>query len=551
MPGIGDVRDALLLVHDQVIDERELLACGLQRKVCRGIAVGARVVHVHVHIPAHPGPRRPVGPVPRRQAHREVHRGACGDGDGPAHRHALGPLHDIDQHLAGRHLEGGGPVGVEVQRIEGVFVAVEVRRLDPCGGRGVEAPLGIAHRDARRGGRRGLVQHPQMQPPVRARALVPAHREHARGGTGEIQHPQVGVAVAVGDEGDVRAVGGPARLGLVPVPVGQRERLAALARHQPQLQPVAPEVGAVDDAPAVRGVVRARAPVGLLVVQLLGRSCRHRRALPEAAGAVDAAAVGDVDDRLAVARPGRVDLVVVRAVVVARQVALVLAGDAHHLAEAGGGQGAREDVEALVEAGGDEHQLPAVRGEARLDIDGAAAGQLRALAAGKLQPPQLDGVVLVGGVDDRAPVGRPVRLVVVSWPVGQLHRHGGVQSLAPQRAARRVHQLLRVRRPAEAAGTCRQLRQVHLVVVVGVRGIDDRDTSGGCQCRRHQPGARDDRGQGPQRAWAPARCGAALHSLMVCSMMATASSTSARVTDRGGMNRTVLLPQASSSSPLW
>ena len=476
MARIGDVRDALLLVHDQVIDDGELLAFGLQRKICRRVAVGARVVHMHVHITAHPAACRPVGPVARRQRRGHLHRGAGGDGDHPAHRHALGSLHDIDLHAPRRHLDGGGAGGVEVQGIEGMFIAVEIRRLDPRGGRGMEAPLGIGHRDARRGGRGGLVQYPQAQPPVGPQAPVLGHREGARGAPGEVQHAQVRVAVLVGDEGNVRAIGGPARLGFVPVPVGEREGLAALPGHQPQLQPVAPEIGAVEDAPAIGGVVRARAPVGLLVVQL-GRGCpRHRRHFPESPGAVDAAAVGDVDDRLAVARPGGVDLVVIGTVVVPRQRALVLAGDAHHRAEAGRGQRAGEDVEALVEGRGDEHQLPPVRGEARLDVDRPAMGQLLALAAGKVQPPQLDGVVLVGGVDDRVPVGRPVRLVVVSGAIGQLHRHGGSHRLAPQRAAGRVHQFLRVRRPAEAARACRQLRQVHLMVVVGVRRIDDRDT---------------------------------------------------------------------------
>ena len=56
MACVGDVRDALLLVDDQVVDDRESSARGLQRQVRGRVAVGAAVVHVHMDIAADPAP---------------------------------------------------------------------------------------------------------------------------------------------------------------------------------------------------------------------------------------------------------------------------------------------------------------------------------------------------------------------------------------------------------------------------------------------------------------------------------------------------------------
>src|SRR5207247_1089097 len=71
----------------------------------------------------------------------------------------------------------------------------------------------------------------------------------------DIDDPQRRVPTLIRDVGDVLAVVGPARGSGVEVTVGERKGIAAFARHQPQLMPLAAEVGAVDDAPAVgRGV---------------------------------------------------------------------------------------------------------------------------------------------------------------------------------------------------------------------------------------------------------------------------------------------------------
>ena len=70
---------------------------------------------------------------------------------------------------------------------------------------------------------------------------------------------------------------------------------------------------------------------------------------PQAAGAVDVAAVGDEQNFLAVARPDRADLVVIGGVVVARQLGFVLGRELLHVAECAAGKICGENVEVAVE----------------------------------------------------------------------------------------------------------------------------------------------------------------------------------------------------------
>jgi hypothetical protein len=54
-----------------------------------------------------------------------------------------------------------------------------------------------------------------------------------------------------------------------------------------------------------------------------------------------------------------------------------------------------------------------VRREPRLDVDGAVAGQAPLAAAREIEEPELDRLSIVAAEDDRARVGRNVRLVVI------------------------------------------------------------------------------------------------------------------------------------------
>ena len=62
----------------------------------------------------------------------------------------------------------------------------------------------------------------------------------------------------------VRPSGDQHRIGVVVVAVGQRKRIVAVERQQPELLPLAAEIAAVDDAPVVgRDVGSARATTSL------------------------------------------------------------------------------------------------------------------------------------------------------------------------------------------------------------------------------------------------------------------------------------------------
>ena len=82
-----------------------------------------------------------------------------------------------------------------------------------------------------------------------------------------------------------------------------------------------------------------------------------------------------------------------------------------------------EDVPAtLVERRGERDPLPVGR-PPRLEVHRAVREQASSmLPVGRIEQPELDGIVAVGGVHDPPAVGRPVGLVVVAWPVGELPR---------------------------------------------------------------------------------------------------------------------------------
>ena len=53
-PEIGDVGDALLLVHHKILDDMHVLGATLERQMLGRVAVGPTIVHVHVQIGAAP-----------------------------------------------------------------------------------------------------------------------------------------------------------------------------------------------------------------------------------------------------------------------------------------------------------------------------------------------------------------------------------------------------------------------------------------------------------------------------------------------------------------
>ena len=122
--------------------------------------------------------------------------------------------------------------------------------------------------------------------------------------------------------------------------------------------------------------------------------------------------------------------------------------------------------------GGHEGHARAVRREARVEVHGAVGDESPRGPIAGVEHPDLQGVIAVGGVEDVPAVGRPVRLRVVAGAVGQLDGLARAEALAPERALHGVHELLAVRGPRRSARAARDLREVHLPVVVRMGFVD-------------------------------------------------------------------------------
>jgi hypothetical protein len=161
------------------------------------------------------------------------------------------------------------------------------------------------------------------------------------------------------DEGDASTVRRPARIGLIPIAIGDGEGIAARNRHHPQIMPGSPLVRTVDQARTVRRHVGSRLPIGFLVVNL-PRVPAVRGLPPETAGAVDVISIRHVQHIAAVAGPYRIDLVVIRAVVVTRQLAAMFAGEPCHMGQRAILEVGSENMKALIEQRRDEYDALAV-----------------------------------------------------------------------------------------------------------------------------------------------------------------------------------------------
>src|SRR6202008_1351626 len=144
---------------------------------------------------------------------------------------------------------------------------------------------------------------------------------------------------------------------------------------------------------------------GLLVIQLARCRAGDRGHEPQAARAMNVPAVRHEQQRLAVARPGWIDLVVVGAVVVARQWAAVLAREALRLHELRGAHVGDKDVEVPLISARHVRDSPPVRRPAWLDVDRPAVRQLRAPTGLEVEQPELDRPTRARGIYDEPSTG--------------------------------------------------------------------------------------------------------------------------------------------------
>ena len=237
--------------------------------------------------------------------------------------------------------------------------------------------------------------------------------------------------------------------------------------------------GRVHEAAPVEGNVRLGAVEALLL--------QHRDPLVDAVLAgrnpVDVSAaqrhvpVGDHEELVAGGQPCGRDVHVPGPEVEAVAPEAVVIGDGDLLAGPGAvRERADVDVEIAAGFGGDVGEAAAVRREARVHVDLVVVGEPVGLAGLRVEHLQLDGAApRVGGVDQPAPVRRPVGRGEVVSRADQLGGDARGRVHAPDRAAHAHGDPLAVRRPRRiprgGAGGGREVEVVHVVAPVGGRGV--------------------------------------------------------------------------------
>ena len=222
----------------------------------------------------------------------------------------------------------------------------------------------------------GRVQHRNAQLAHRLQVVLLFRDELGLRAAGNCLRPQRSVAAAIRNERDPLSIRRPARRYVVEIAIGKRKRIAALGGHHPELVPLLSQIRRVDDALAVGRKIRARLPGGLFVMNLARLGARLRLHPPEAAGAVNVPAVRNEKNFFPVRRPGRADLMIELAVVVARESAAVLSGQALDVFQFAVAELPDENVEASVERSGNECDPLAVGRKTGLEVDRAAGREL-------------------------------------------------------------------------------------------------------------------------------------------------------------------------------
>ena len=410
----------------------QVLGTRLKREVGRRVAIRPPVVHVHVQVAAPPAARGQIGePLERDPMDHATSRGY---GHIRARHPKLRPVPHLDVDLPGGHRQLRGSGRVEVPVLKGALAAIErLVRVAPGVVRCIGPPVRRGDRNPRRCPTPVPIDH--LHPERAHRPAVASLRRLDRllASARHLDHPERRVAALVRDVGDPRPIPRPAWRGRIELPVGEGERVATLAGHEPQLIPLATEIGAVHDALAVRRPVGSGFPVGLLVPQLAHRCAGGGGHAPEPACPMDVPAIRDQDQLAPVAGPGGREVVIQHAVVVAGQLAVVVVGESSDVTRCATVHRHCEDVPAPVVRGGDEGDPGAVGRPARLHIDAPVAGERPHRARRQLEQVQLDRVPGVPCEDDESPVGRPVGLVVVAPAFsGNLLRDPRADTLPPQ-----------------------------------------------------------------------------------------------------------------------
>src|SRR5580704_3563659 len=127
------------------------------------------------------------------------------------------------------------------------------------------------------------------------------------------------VAAFVGNKSDLLSIRRPTRVRLIPISIRNRKCVASIRWHQPKVLPLPTQIRAVHHPRTIRRKVRPSFPARLLVVNFSRFRAQLRLHAPEPTSSMDVPAVRNEQNLFSITRPNRINLHVVRAVVVPGQ----------------------------------------------------------------------------------------------------------------------------------------------------------------------------------------------------------------------------------------
>ena len=260
---------------------------------------------------------------------------------------------------------------------------------------------------------------------------------------------------------------------VIPTVERQLVRRAACERDNVQVVKLIGRAGGgrVDNALAVDGNLRPGAIQRLLLqdADRLADTARFGRHAPQIARAEAGIAIAHEHDLRAIGSPGRLRVAIPETHVEALAGMAVIEGQGDGLAvPMPVAKLAQVDVEVAAGESRDVGQAAAVRGEDRIQIDLAVAGELARLAGAEIENLEADAFrVIVGSVHDPFAVGRNGRRRVIARIVGQLGRVAGQRVDLPDGALHGDSDRFAIReprrRPGGGAGSGRQIVVLHVL----------------------------------------------------------------------------------------
>ena len=204
----------------------------------RRAPIHAAVIHMHMHIAAHPVPLRRDRPESIGHRNGKLRRVSGADIQVVTLQGPLEAVHDFDSDCAGGHVERRIAQGVKIMRLETTLLAIEsIVGVDPRIRRRVEQSGRIGNADARGGGQPITVAQRNMQLRSGIHIVPLIHVQGPNRAARDRRDFDLGVSAAIGDEGNARAIGRPARIHLIPITERDRERIAAASGQYPQIMP--------------------------------------------------------------------------------------------------------------------------------------------------------------------------------------------------------------------------------------------------------------------------------------------------------------------------